>query len=147
MSFKTLIRQQDRVIGLGGLLFSITMLYFSSKIPSFSIIPGAPGPSAYPKLISIFLIILSAALIMIKPQGKSEQSEVRLSAVLKTLLICAAYVALVPVIGFYITTALFLPGFMIMQGERKLVLLIVFPIAMLVLVYLVFTLGLGVMFP
>lgn len=58
-----------------------------------------------------------------------------------------AYVLLIPVIGFFITTLVFIPVISLMLGYRKRLMLTSAPIVFVAVVYLIFVLVLKIPFP
>ena len=107
------------------------------------------SPYLFPLLISIFLTLLSFALIAegFKPAGEARAAAGRWRTVLVTALAALAYFLLMPVLGFVLSTTLFLLGMFLYLGERRALILILVPLLFSSVVYILFGKMLYVMLP
>ncbi len=107
------------------------------------------GPASWPRAIAV--IMLLGALVNFATAGRNagDRAEVapvapgqRLHRLLATggiFVLPLVYVALLPFMGFYVATPLFLVALLFYLGERRPVFLIGVPLLIFVLVNLVFT--------
>jgi hypothetical protein len=113
---------------------------------------GADGPEAgfYPFYVALLLGAAAASILVREWRSKAHKlfvGSLELRRMLSVLLPCVAYVALVLSLGIYVASALFLIGFMRVQGKyawwRALLLGLSVPLAMFAL----FELGFGLPLP
>jgi hypothetical protein len=104
--------------------------YFTSQLTERTL-PNTPGPSFLPWLLAIFLLVLSAGLLIqgMKPSGgadepsagskpfsfKTSESKTSISG----LLLFAVYLAALPFTGFLVASVPFFAGLMAISGERR----------------------------
>jgi len=144
------------IVSLVLIVASVILFIMAGDIGG-SINPADVGPAAFPRLMLAFVIGLSAVQIMLSL--KKRQQAIALgkpgkkvvlgnrNALLGTIALMVVYGLAMPVIGFYIATALFIPAVMIFMGNRKWLPLVLAPIGFNLFIYLVFTLFLGVSLP
>lgn len=111
---------RDGIAGLIGLAVSLTLLPFAFGLPRLPIVPIGPG--FYPTIVLVFMAAMSAVLVI---QDVVAQRRAALVAtgpalaeprrnyglVLAAFVAVAIYIALLPLLGFRIATALFVAGF------------------------------------
>jgi len=110
---------RDGIAGLIGLAVSLALLPFAFGLPKLPIVPVGPG--FYPTMVLSLMAALSAALVLqdllaLRPgvQAPSEAAQAPRRAyglVAAAFAITGAYVALLPLLGFRIATALFVAAF------------------------------------
>jgi len=110
---------RDGVAGLIGLAISLTLLPQAFGLPKLPIVPVGPG--FYPTLVLVFLGATSAILIVqdVLAQRRAGRTDAGTSTaaprayglVAAAFLLVAAYVVLMPLVGFRIATALFVAAF------------------------------------
>ena len=112
---------RDGIAGLIGLAVSLTLLPFAFGLPKLPIVPIGPG--FYPTLVLVFMAAMSAVLVIqdvvaqrqapaavaAEPAPAEPRRNYRL--VLAAFVAVAIYIALLPLLGFRISTALFVAGF------------------------------------
>ena len=110
--------RSDTLAGLIGLAVSLTLLVQSFNLPKLALTPVGPG--FYPRIVFLFMALASAILVA---QGLVAGSRARGTTTRKArpahayrlvalaFAIVAAYVALLPLLGFRIATAAFVAAF------------------------------------
>lgn len=160
---------QNRIsyIGIVGIIVGAVMLISVADLPNLS--------ALFPRTVAWALIVIGSGetvrnfVVGMRHSQKLEQTNADDSALdstgsssaesskstaggqVKPVLIFAAttivYVALIPVIGFYVMTAVFLIGLMLALGIRKPLLYLGIPIIVIAVIYLAFTMQLKVPLP
>jgi hypothetical protein len=111
---------RDGIAGLTGLAVSLGLLPFAYGLPKLPIVPIGPG--FYPAIVLIFMAAVSAALVvqdvLAQRRGAAPDSvtapvpsQRAYGLVAAAFAITGGYVALLPVLGFRIATALFVAAF------------------------------------
>ena len=120
---------RDGIAGLIGLAVSLTLLPFAFGLPKLPIVPVGPG--FYPILVLSFMAAMSALLVVqdvLAARAATATSPEAVQApqrsyglVAAAFVITGAYVALLPMVGFRIATALFVAAFqMTLEWPRSL---------------------------
>jgi putative tricarboxylic transport membrane protein len=101
---------QDRVAGVILLLICTGLFYEGWRYPADS--------RLFPLGLLAFLMI-GAIVMIVRPAEafKGERGEPK--KILLTTVLCIAYVALVEIVGFFVSTALFMAAFMLMVGIKR----------------------------
>ena len=102
---------RDGVAGLVCLGGSLWFLALTRGLPHPALVPI--GPAFYPRILLTLTAILSAALVvsdLVRRRGAARPAPVRYGLVLLTFVIFGAYVALLPVLGYRVSTFLFVGG-------------------------------------
>jgi|SRR5690625_3515068 len=121
-----------------GIVFLINSLVFPKEISN------APGPGFYPSIISLILIVLGVIIFIQSLVLKREQKvEISFKSkpvvfVYKVILITFFYVVLLPFIGFYVTTFLFLALMMYIMGFKNRKFLVIIPIGITLFLVFIF---------
>lgn len=141
-------------IGIAGILVGVVMLFSISDLPDLS--------AMFPNAVAWALIAIGAVEVVRHyivgrradkelPEAAEDDAVEGASGQVKPVLIflvaTIAYVALIPVIGFYVVTIVFLVGLMVALGIRKLWVFLGVPVALTAIIYLTFTLQLNVPLP
>lgn len=135
-------------------LLALAAVYFwqVEKIREVASLTGVVGARAFPLALAILLAIAGLALVARLSQGPAGVARVapapgdlRMLAVL--VLFLAGYLALLPWLGFTITSALFLYGLFAVLGERRHWLAAPLALALALALYLGFHDYLGVGLP
>ncbi len=115
---------RDGIAGLIGLVVSLTLLPFAYGLPKLPIVPIGPG--FYPTLVLVFMAAMNAVLVIqdvvaqrrapvtVEPapaEPASGQPGRNYGLVVAAFVAVAIYIALLPLLGFRIATALFVAGF------------------------------------
>jgi hypothetical protein len=152
---------RDGIAGLIGLAVSLALLPFTYGLPKLPIVPIGPG--FYPALVLVFMALASAVLVAqdiaaqrrAAPAAAAEpdaaQPRRASGLVLASFLAVAAYIALLPLLGFRIATALFVAGFQFVLERptslRKWAIQIAVAVATAAAPYVVFERYLSVILP
>ncbi len=151
---------RDGIAGLIGLAVSLALLPQALNLPKLPIVPVGPG--FYPAIVLVFMGVTSAVLlfqdIVARRRAALGTAEPGPPAppraydlVAAAFVIIAAYVALMPLIGFRIATALFVAAFQVAlerpRTPRQWAMLVAIAIGTSVLTYLVFETYLLVLLP
>lgn len=130
----------DRIIALVFLLFGIVFFYKSFDYPDESTI--------YVRFILSILMILSA-LLLVKSNKPSDKTIKQLFTKDKIISICLmlAYVILIPILGFFVSTFVFLIGFMWVFKHKGLAGYLIAAVIASISVYIVFQKFLSIWFP
>ena len=131
---------------LGTIIFSCTVIVLSliaiwltTKFrPVY--MPFDVGPRVFPILTCIVMILLSVIIIIKELYSGSSEKLNMIN--LKTILcfgVLAAYVFLMPILGFILNSLWVLAVTMLMMGARKLLTIILFPICFTAAFYLIFS--------
>lgn len=112
------------------------------------------SPYLFPLLLAVFTVLIALSLLLeglhecAAAEGKAAESgSFQIQKIGVALLLCIAYAALLPHLNFIIATMLFLAAFIWYLGERRVWLVALISIAMPVLLYLIFAVGLSVRLP
>ena len=110
------------------------------------------SPYLFPLLLAVFTILIALSLVLegiheVCAQTKGGAASFHLKSVVVVMLLCIAYMLLLPRLGFIGATALFLAAFIPFLGERKVWLVALIAITMPILLYLIFGVGLSVRLP
>jgi putative tricarboxylic transport membrane protein len=142
-------RRMEMAVALGFLALSAAVIIDSIRVGRGW---GSDGPEAgfYPFYVALLLGAAAAAILLREWRSSSAErfvGSLELRRMLSVLLPSAAYVALLFGLGIYVSSAVFLIGFMRLQGKygwsRALPLGLGVPIAM----FLLFELGFGLPLP
>ena len=112
---------RDGIAGLACLAVSLFLIPFALGLPKLPIVPVGPG--FYPIIVLVFMAAMSAALVVqdFLAQRKTatrapaevapDKPERAYGLVLAAFVLVAAYIALLPLLGFRIATVLFVAVF------------------------------------
>jgi putative tricarboxylic transport membrane protein len=151
---------RDGVVGLVGLSISLLLLPQAFGLPRLPIVPIGPG--FYPALVLVFMAITSATLLLqdIIAQRRAGDSigeegvagpKRAYDLVAAAFAVIAAYVVLLPLLGFRIATAAFVAAFQLLLERpatpRQWTVLAAVAIGTSVVTYIVFERYLLVLLP
>ena len=111
------------------------------------------SPYLFPLLLSVFTILVSLSLLleaiheMRTTAGSGGKGKMNLKSVAVVMLLCIAYAALLPHLGFILTSMLFLAAFIWFLGERRIWLVAAISLVMPLLLYGIFGVLLSVRLP
>ena len=113
---------RDGIAGLIGLAVSLGLLPFAFGLPKLPIVPVGPG--FYPAIVLVFMALMSAVLLVqdlvtrrapsVPPVASSSspaEPRTNYRLVLAAFIAVGVYIALLPLLGFRIATALFVASF------------------------------------
>jgi hypothetical protein len=155
---------RDGIAGLIGLVVSLTLLPFAYGLPKLPIVPIGPG--FYPTLVLVFMAAMNAVLVIqdvvaqrrapvtVEPapaEPASGQPGRNYGLVVAAFVAVAIYIALLPLLGFRIATALFVAGFQFVLERpttaRQWTVQLVIAVATAAITYLAFERYLSVILP
>ena len=114
---------RDGIAGLIGFAISLLLLPHALNLPRLPIVPIGPG--FYPTLVLTFLAV-SCALLVVQdwmaqrrapataPEATTAEPRRAYGLVAGAFVVVAAYIALMPLLGFRIATALFVAAFQLL---------------------------------
>src|SRR5262245_41192692 len=111
---------RDSVAGLIGLAVSLVLLPQALGLPKLPIVPVGPG--FYPSLVLIFMALTSAVLLLQDVVAHKRRAPAAAAPplaprayglVAAAFLAVAAYIAVLPLIGFRLATVLFVAAFQV----------------------------------
>lgn len=120
-------------------------------LPNLSL-PGTPGPTLFPWLITTGWVVLSSALLlfgMLGVRNQSKETEKRSLSKKPFIVLIAflAYLAVLPFIGFILSSTFFFAGLMWLYGERHKVKITLTSIILPSMIFYIFSIGLGIFLP
>lgn len=147
------VNRGDLVAGLVGLAGSIVLLLASRGVPRSPLVPI--GPDYYPRLLFGAAALLSAILIVQSLRSRRAEAPPRRPGdyrlVVGTFGVFAAYVGLLPALGFRLATLAFVLGLQVWlerpRGGRGWARVLAVAVATTALTYLVFERYLAVLLP
>ena len=116
---------RDGIAGLILLAISLVLLVQSFQLPSLPIVPVGPG--FYPAIVLSFLAVASALLVAqdllkqpaLAPAGAAGAPRRNYRLVVIAFAVVAAYVVLLPLIGFRVATVLFVATLQAALGRPR----------------------------
>lgn len=144
---------RDRLIGLG-LLIGSALVYWRTY--AFARQNMGMGPQVFPRLLALLLAIFCVILILFPKKDKTlktqsaPDSEKAKSARIKTVvtfIALAGYAALMPVVGYVLSTILYLVFMTFYLGERNPLRMAIWGIGVAMAVFLIFDKLLNVPLP
>ena len=136
------MKKANIVTSLICIIFSLTVIIYSWAVfPKGS--GGVPGPAVFPILIAV-MMLLSGLVILVDAIRKDSDEKIMLLEkdnirVYITMGILVVYCILIPVIGFCVTSAIFLTVMIRWFSQKKIWVCILWAIVMSGVVYSVFT--------
>lgn len=115
--------------------FSIVVMYYANQFPSGG---ERVGPAAFPILICIGIIVFAAVDIVTGGETELEMSEYDFTppAILFGLLV--AYLLLMPILGFLVSTILYMPTMLYYSKIRSKPLIVAFTLGVPILLFYIF---------
>jgi putative tricarboxylic transport membrane protein len=152
---------RDGIAGLIGLATSLFLLPFSFGLPKLPIVPIGPG--FYPALVLVFMALASLVLVLqdlvaqrhapaaVSDEPAPAQPKRNYRLVLASFVVVAIYIALLPLLGFRIATALFVAAFQLVLERpttmRQWAIQLAIAVGTAAVTYLVFERYLSVILP
>ena len=124
----------DRLASVALIALALVVYYAASQFPAH-----APDAARYTKFIACTLGVLSALLLVTtRPKESSVTWFASLRPWLVTVVLTLAYIFAIQPLGFYLTSAVYVPLLAAALGLRRWGLIVLSTAALLVLVWLVF---------
>ncbi|UOR13964.1 tripartite tricarboxylate transporter TctB family protein [Halobacillus amylolyticus] len=109
------------VLGTISIIFALCFFIGAQQFPE-AVNKAGVGPAAFPKAISILVIIFSVTIILNSLFNKANDSRIvvkRFGNILMSVGSIIAFVVLIPILGFYISTAIFFPVLLFLASETN----------------------------
>ncbi len=106
-----------------------------------------PSPAILPIGTAIILVVLAVLLLVFPTETERMPGRSELLRVARTLVIFAAYVALIPILQFIVATWIYLIVILLVSGERRVLTVGVLPPIASVVLFVLFYSLLGVSIP
>lgn len=133
------------VVAVVSLVFGVLVLYLSRNLSGYDE-HGVPGENYWPSIIAWLLIVLGALQFVelwLTPKANAKRQVDLCSPAVRMAFIAAAASAVYGVLllfsGFEIATLIFIPCLMALMGERRVVSLMLTPIAVVATIHVFFT--------
>ncbi len=147
----TRLARRDVIFGVVLLVIGVAYGLMTASLPNRSL-PNTPGPAFFPWLITVGLILLSAALLARSltddgdesPQAPSDSLAYRR---LLSLIWFIVYLVTLPYAGFLPASVPFFAGLMWLYGERNGVVLMLATIIIPAGLFTIFRLGFQILLP
>lgn len=147
------MKKANKTTIISGILIIITSLFFFFNTFGFKKLSSQIiGPDFMPRLYAILLIALSIILIIQsyrKNEGRDEKSSesgyFKYSII--TMLLLGAYIIIIPIIGFYISTIIFVVSMLLFSQVRNKIILAVIPVSISIFIFVFFSILLNVSMP
>ncbi len=127
---------RDFIVGVTALIISAFFIFLSKDMPLL-VAKGYPGPSAFPLILSIISVVCGVVLIVksimsLKREGKGLTSALRFGSVaggfnsaeilnaVKFVVLTAVYIALIPYVGFLLTSLIYMLVVQVVYGVTTL---------------------------
>lgn len=137
----------DVLVSAAFAFISIFMFFSTGRFPELNI--NDPGPALFPKMLSVILLVLSVALLLsaVFKRRKAVFFEHGWKKVLFTVLLLLLYYFSLDILGFLVSTSLFLIILIRYLEKRNLLHDVAISVGFTFLIYSVFQLLLNVPLP
>ena len=135
------MKKADIATGIGLIIFSTWVFWYASAYSKATIYYY--GPNFFPQVLAIAMSICAIILILNAVKGKSmeKSDKIELRGFLRMVIaiaICIGYLFLMQVLGFAISTSIFLYVLMVFIGQQGLKKRIISAIAVALIVWAIF---------
>lgn len=146
------MKKADIIAGLLGLSLSFYIIIQSGKFPEDNVL--LLGPSFFPRILAVLMLIMSTTLIITALLGKSartaEKLDIRDPGIQRsiiTLVVTVIYLLLLKHIGFIINTIVYLMFLMYLLKLRNYLKMVLVSVGVTIAVYYVFRVALNITLP
>lgn len=146
------MKKADIIAGVLGILLSFYIFMESAKFPEDNVL--LMGPSFFPRILAVLMLIMSITLIVIALMGKSaktaEKLDIRDPGIQRSIIALVAtviYLLLFKRLGFILDSILYLMFLMYLLKLRNYVQMVLVSIGVSVAVYFIFKVGLSITLP
>jgi putative tricarboxylic transport membrane protein len=150
------MRRRNIAAAVGLIVCGLVYGILSWNLPERSL-PGTPGPSFFPLVVTAMLLVLSVALLvraLVSERAAPAPDEDAAALAVGerglaagALAVLLAYVVLLPTLGFVLATIPFFAVLMALFGERRPIPVVAGAVAMTAILYGLFRHGLGIFLP
>jgi len=133
------------------LLVVAGVFYFTKDMPKE--LHGGLGPGLWPRFVAVVLFVFTGLLavqtILLKPGSPTPINfkSQGLKSVFRIFGILIAYGILLPILGFLLSSCLFIAAVMLIMGEKRKLRILISSVGITVLIYVFFGYLLNVMLP
>jgi putative tricarboxylic transport membrane protein len=130
------------IIGISGYFYSMTRAFPQNQMQD-------TGPDFMPKIYCGFLILLSFILLIkeVISKNKEEKEEQTILYAVGAMAMILIYLVLIPLTGFYLSTAAIIVGFLLFTKVKNLYTLVAVPLGTIAFIYFFFEKLLSVSLP
>lgn len=146
------MKKADIIAGILGLFVAFYVIMESGKFPEDNVL--LMGPSFFPRILAVFMIVMSISLIVVALMGKSaknaEKLDIRDPGIQRSIIALVAtiiYLFLFKRLGFILDSILYLMFLMYLLKLRNYVQMVLVSVGVSVAVYFIFKVGLSITLP
>lgn len=136
----------DRIIAILLLALAVGMFLYTFTFPG-TLQPTDPGTAAFPRILAVALAVLAVILFLTPRESKLLPEWAGTFPIVGIIVATALYALFLPLLGFLLSTVLFLVGALLLMGVRRPVYLVAVPIVLSVVLFGLFGLLLEVPLP
>ncbi|MCM3763859.1 tripartite tricarboxylate transporter TctB family protein [Neobacillus niacini] len=127
---------------ISGLLIMLVSGFFYAQTYQFPKVKLEEiGPAVMPRIYAAILFILGGIVVvqgLMAKKREEEENEKTLGYAVISMVFVLVFLILIPVIGFYISTALLVVGLLLFSKVRNYILLISVPVGTVLFIYVCF---------
>lgn len=146
------MKKADIIAGILGLFVAFYVIMESGKFPEDNVL--LMGPSFFPRILAVLMLIMSIALIVIALMGKSaknaEKLDIRDPGIQRSIIALVAtviYLLLFKRLGFIIGSIIYLMFLMYLLKLRNYVKMVLVSVGVSLAVYYIFRVALSITLP
>ncbi len=139
-------RLGDRIVAGILLALAVGMFAYTLTFPG-TLQPTDPGTAAFPRILAVALGVLALALLLRPDEVSLLPERAGAFPMVGIIVLTAVYAAVLPILGFLISTIAYLAGALLLMKVRKPVYLVVVPIIVSITLFALFGLLLEVPLP
>lgn len=118
------MKKVDIGIGIGLIVLSILIFWYAGEYREVTV--HVYGPDLFPRILAVLMIVLAINLILKAYQGKSLKMEEKIEVkgflrVLFAISICVGYIFLIHILGFAVSTFVFLFTLMSLLKQKGVI--------------------------
>ena len=145
------MRQRSVIAGLVLIAVGVGYGYLTSRLPVRTL-PNTPNPSFFPWINTVLLLVLSAALLiqglaLDAGNGRERYRRPGIAYAVVALVAFVAYLVVLPGLGFVVASIPFFAVMMVLFGELRPAWVAGGSVGAIVLLFVVFRYGFGVLLP
>ena len=99
------------------------------------------GAQAFPRAIVIAMSALAVMQIIISIKNRNSDEKIKIgqwATLLSGIALLFVYISLIPILGYFVTTPIFVVGFLVLQGNRNWLQIVLVSSGFCLFVYVVF---------
>jgi len=130
------MKRANIIISLLVIVFGLVAYWYTSDFPGSS--GSETGPGFMPKIFIIIIIILGISLLIKSIFFENEKATLYKKRIAIFILLFIIYNILIPILGFYVTSILFLISLLWMNNIKKLVYFFFVPLGVVTFIFIFF---------